>query len=106
MASCPARQISVIKCRQSMSEDEASFTCDYSRLPLVESVFSMAYRGPPKSQGQKEIELQRNQSPSTATAHGLQVYRRRISCRGKFVHINCVHITYVKLRFDSLNRRI
>ncbi|GIY95669.1 hypothetical protein CEXT_284281 [Caerostris extrusa] len=56
MASCPARQISAIKCRQSMSEDEASFTCDYSRLSLVESVFLMAYRRIPKSQGQVEIQ--------------------------------------------------
>ncbi|GIY85721.1 hypothetical protein CDAR_8421 [Caerostris darwini] len=44
MASCPARQISAIKRRQTMSEDEAAFTCDYSRLSLAETVFSMANR--------------------------------------------------------------
>ncbi|GIY85722.1 hypothetical protein CDAR_8431 [Caerostris darwini] len=55
MASCPARQISAIKSRQSMSEDEASFTCDYSRLSLAETVFLMAYHRSPKLLGQVVI---------------------------------------------------
>ncbi|GIY95667.1 hypothetical protein CEXT_284271 [Caerostris extrusa] len=87
MASCPARQISAIKRRQSMSEDEASFTCDYSRLSLAETVFSMTYRRPPKSVGQKEryrewngISLNQEQSPMVC-----KVYRSWISCRGKCV---------------------
>ncbi|GIY95665.1 hypothetical protein CEXT_284261 [Caerostris extrusa] len=90
MASCPARQISAIKRGQSMSEDEAFFTCDYSRLSLAETIFSMTYRRPKKSVGQKEswngISLNQEQSPVIC-----KVYRRWISCRGKCVFQVVLH---------------